>query len=125
MTKTTGGTFAAVGVGVIRLPEASGTLRGAFDTNSFHARLAVAYEGKPAAILSSVLPRRDCAAFAASFRVSCMSTRSLTLSGACRIGEHYRTAGDFLRERPHVGSLGFTGPLSARSFLALSREAAP
>jgi hypothetical protein len=57
MTKTTGG---AVGLGVIRLPETSGTLRGIFDNSPFHVRLAVAYEGKPAAILSSVLLRRDC-----------------------------------------------------------------
>src|SRR4249919_370342 len=59
MTKTMGRTFTAVGVGVIRLPETSGTLRGIFDNSPFHARLAVAYEGKPAAILSSVLLRRD------------------------------------------------------------------
>jgi hypothetical protein len=43
----------------------------------------------------------------------------------CRIGEHYRTPGDFLRERPHAGPLNFTGPLSGRSFLALSHESAP
>jgi hypothetical protein len=53
-----------------------------------------------------------------------------TLSGVSRIGEHYierldRTAEDFLREHQHVGPLDFTGPLSARSFLALSRETAP
>src|SRR4029077_18298098 len=60
MTKTTGGTFAAVGLGVIRLPETSGTLRGIFDNSLFHARLAVAKEGKPNAILSSVLLPSDC-----------------------------------------------------------------
>jgi hypothetical protein len=31
----------------------------------------------------------------------------------------------FLKERPHVGPLNFTCPLSARSLLALSRETAP
>jgi hypothetical protein len=31
---------------------------------------------------------------------------------------------DAVEEYPHVGPLGFTGPLSARSFLALSREMA-
>ena len=60
MTKTTGRTFAAVGVGVIRLPETSDTLRGILDNSQFHAGLGVANEGKRAAILSSVLLRRDC-----------------------------------------------------------------
>jgi hypothetical protein len=46
MTKTTGGTFAAVGLGVIRLAETGGTLRGIFDKSPFHARLAAANEGK-------------------------------------------------------------------------------
>ena len=54
-----------------------------------------------------------------------LASPAARLANACRINEHYRAAGDFLRERPHVGPLGFTGPLSARSFLALSRETAP
>jgi hypothetical protein len=60
MTKTMGGAFAAVGLDVIRLPETSGTLRGIFDNSPFNVRLTVANEGKPAAILSSVLLLRDC-----------------------------------------------------------------